>query len=425
MRKALVVVSLALILLTAGIFGMYIYESVDERAVPSVAVYAFGAELAPVAYDWEAAVFKGLVYKSFSSENISAAVDLGEIPHGPAAFSSPAGYDASFELTCDSVLISRGSGEELDEGLYEEPGSYELFFLLEKAKERFKAYGLFSFLLKFTIPEPEPEFLTGGTNLFQGEIFVMKLSNVTKDVIPSAETELGFSIFTPLAGGEWFAAVPIGNTRRPGDYAVKVSAGKYRWETVVTVKAYNFTTQNLIIDTTDPVISEANSPAAYQQYREKIPPLYNTYDDDIYWKDVFIWPVKSRISTQFGAIRYTNSNWSNPGYHWGVDIAADKGTPVKAPNDGRVVLAEYLLNTGNTLVIEHGGGLKSYFYHMDSLSVSAGTMVQKGAVVGEVGSTGYSTGPHLHFEMRIGNQAVNPLMLFEGSASLYALTDDR
>jgi len=364
------------------------------------------------------------MHKPFSAENQNAAIDLGELEQEgdarAASFVTPEGFDAAYELFLDGQRISSGNARQWREELYEEPGDYKLLISLEKPRESFEGFGSFAFCVHFTIPVPEPEFFAGRLSLTQGEIFVLKLTNVSPDVTPAAKTELGLSIFTPRGAGEWFAAIPVGNTRRPGNYKVNVNAGKFEWEVSVSVAAYDFSTQNLIIDTTNPVITEANSPAAYQQYREKIPPLFDTYDEQIYWEDTFIRPVSGgRITTQFGAIRYTNSNWSNPRHHWGVDIAADTGTPVAAPNHGRVVLAEYLLNTGFTIAIEHGGGLKSYYYHMDSINVSAGDMVQKGARIGAVGSTGYSTGPHLHFEMRIGNQAVNPIILFDGSASLY------
>ena len=420
-KSLLILLSVFVILLGAGIAGISIYDSVDEGRVPFVTVSVFGAELTPVKYGWHEPVFKGLAYKEFTSENKNAALDIGELSGADAEASVPGGYDAAYELIYEDVVVSAGSMDQLDEELYGDPGNYELLILLEKLKEEYKEYGFFSFWIKFTVPEPEPEFFTGNTSLSQGEIFVVKLTNVPEGTTPAAETELGLAIFTPRGGGEWFAAIPVGNTRAPGVYKVAVSDGKYKWETEVNVGKYNFSTQNLIIDTTDPVISEANSPAAYQQYREKIPPLFDTYDNEIYWKGTFAMPAQGRISTQFGSIRYTNSDWSNPRYHWGADIAADKGTPVSAPGAGRVVFAEYLLNTGNTVAIEHGGGLKSYFYHMNALYVNAGDMVQKGDRIGEVGSTGYSTGPHLHFEMRIGNQAINPLILCDGSASLYDL----
>lgn len=131
-------------------------------------------------------------------------------------------------------------------------------------------------------------------------------------------------------------------------------------------------------------------------------------------------PVQGRITTEFGLLRYTNGS-KTPSGHSGVDIAAPRGTPVSAPAAGRVVFSEYLLNTGNTLVIEHGGGLKSYFYHMDSLTVKVGDILTKGQNVGTVGTTGYSTGPHLHYDVRIGSKSINPWNLINGTGGFFAL----
>ena len=427
MKKKLFILALivAALVLAAAIFGKFIYDSVDGDSVPNVAIEAFGVTLEPVKSNWNATVFKGMAYKELISEDRSAALDIGELTDLTDTTVLPVGYEASYELFCDDFFVSAGRMDQWREEFYSEPGSYELSVLLEKKKEERKGYGSFSFLIRFSVPlpPPEPEFFTGNTSLAQGEVFVMKLTNIPADERPAADTDLGMSVFTPIGEGEWFAVIPIGNTRAPGAYKVTATTASDKWEVEVEVKKCDFDTQNLIIDTQDPVISEANSPEAYAQYRAKIPPLFDTYDSEMYWDGTFIRPVSGRISTQFGSIRYTNSNWSNPRYHWGVDIAADKGTPVKAPNNGRVVFAEYLLNTGNTVVIEHGGGLKSYYFHMDALYVNAGEMVKKGDHIGDVGSTGYSTGAHLHFEMRIGNQAINPLRLCEGSASMYALED--
>ena len=423
--KKLILIAFSLFVLLSvlsGVTAKFIYDGVDSSRVPHVSVKLFGSEAAPVSYHWQAAVFGGLLYKEFYFEDENAATDIGESTDYGAALKLPDGYTGVYELFHDGSFFSAGDIKKFGDHLITGPGEYELTIVLTKQREGRQDHGFFTFRVKFEVPFPEPVFIAGKTSLLQGEIFVVKLTDVAPGIIPTAATDLGMSIFTPIGEGRWFCAIPVGNTRAAGNYEVTVSAGEYTWETEVVVKAYAFDTQNLIIDTSNPVISEANSPAAYAQYREKIPPLYDTYDTEIYWEGTFKWPVSGRVSTRFGVIRYTNSDWSNPRYHWGMDIAADEGTSVLAPNNGRVVFAEYLLNTGYTAVIEHGGGLKSYYYHMYSLEVGVGDMAQKGMQIGRVGSTGYSTGPHLHYEMRIGNQAISPSMLFEGSASLYALT---
>ncbi|MCL1983591.1 MAG: M23 family metallopeptidase [Clostridiales bacterium] len=415
-----ILVALVLLLLAAGVFIGYMYDSAGYESVPAVSVWALGTVLFPDSYEWNAAVLGGLIYKEFLPEHEHSALYFGDVRGVDGRIKTPEGYDASFVLERDGELVASGGIEQWHEELFEKPGEYYLSVRIDKPKEKRKSYGYFEFYKKFTVPPPDPEFFTGRASLSQGEIFVMKLENVPDGVKPAAKTDLGLSVFVDEGDGEWFAAVPVGNTRKPGKYSVEASAGDFDWKAEVSVTAYDFDTQNLIVDTSNPVITEASSAKAYAQYREKIPPLYNTFDDEMYWEGAFVWPVNGRISTEFGSIRYTNSNWSNPRYHWGVDIAAEAGTPVAAPNSGRVVFAEYLLNTGNTVAIEHGGGFKSYYFHMSAIFVAAGDMVQKGDVIGEVGSTGYSTGPHLHFETRIGDQAVNPVMLFDGSASLYA-----
>lgn len=124
------------------------------------------------------------------------------------------------------------------------------------------------------------------------------------------------------------------------------------------------------------------------------------------WSGAFLWPVRGEISTEFGAIRFVNGEYT--GQHTGLDIESKMGTPVLATAAGKVVLAEPLIITGNTVIIDHGLGLFSLYAHMSSLSVRVGDSVVRGAVIGKVGSTGWSTSPHLHWTMSVGNVPVDP-----------------
>ena len=94
--------------------------------------------------------------------------------------------------------------------------------------------------------------------------------------------------------------------------------------------------------------------------------------------------------------------------HQGVDLAAPTGTPVYATADGRVGRAERFSSYGNYVQIEHGGALQTRYAHLSSYTVQAGQMVTKGDLIGYVGSTGRSTGPHLHYEVRVAGEAVDP-----------------
>lgn len=95
--------------------------------------------------------------------------------------------------------------------------------------------------------------------------------------------------------------------------------------------------------------------------------------------------------------------------HKGVDLAAPTGTPIYATADGFVSKAEYFSSYGNYVSIEHGARVQTRYAHMSGIEVADGTWVKKGDLIGYVGSTGRSTGPHLHYEVRIDGEAVNPV----------------
>lgn len=116
--------------------------------------------------------------------------------------------------------------------------------------------------------------------------------------------------------------------------------------------------------------------------------------------------VQPPITAPFGQ-RRTNSDGSRE-THAGIDYAATAGTLIRATSPGRVALAQPLRVRGNTVWLDHGWGVYSGYFHMSTLQVETGQLVQAGQVLGTVGTTGRSTGPHLHWEMRVGGIAVDP-----------------
>ena len=130
------------------------------------------------------------------------------------------------------------------------------------------------------------------------------------------------------------------------------------------------------------------------------------------WTQDFIWPVTGRISGRFGSQRVYRGE---PGsYHSGIDIAPGNGVPYVAPADGVVVLAvEGYSLEGNLLIIDHGQGLNSAFLHSSRLYVKEGDRVRQGQHIGDVGSSGPATGPHLHWSLKWRNARLDPL-LFTG-----------
>jgi murein DD-endopeptidase MepM/ murein hydrolase activator NlpD len=96
-----------------------------------------------------------------------------------------------------------------------------------------------------------------------------------------------------------------------------------------------------------------------------------------------------------------------------VDVTADEGEPVRAPNDGVVVLVDSQFYSGNSVVLDHGQGIYSMFFHLSKINVRHGQAVMKGDVIAEVGSTGRSTGAHLHWGVRVQGARVDPLRLIK------------
>lgn len=121
-----------------------------------------------------------------------------------------------------------------------------------------------------------------------------------------------------------------------------------------------------------------------------------------------IWPVEGESTDSFG-VRGNPFGGGSAEFHPGQDIAAPRGTPVFAPADGKVVEAGWKNGYGQTVVLDHGNGLTTRYGHLSKIEVAAGQELKRGEELGQVGSTGRSTGPHLHYEVRIGDLPVSPL----------------
>ncbi len=143
--------------------------------------------------------------------------------------------------------------------------------------------------------------------------------------------------------------------------------------------------------------------------------LKSPYKSIQLWGGAFLQPIKPRkgaYPSPFGArrdfyIRKTRS-WVHD-YHRATDIANKTGTPVKASNSGIVRIARYRGGAGNAVIIDHGSGISTAYYHMSKIKVKEGLFVRKGQVIGYVGSTGRSTGPHIHWEVRANGTRTSPL----------------
>jgi LysM repeat protein len=135
-----------------------------------------------------------------------------------------------------------------------------------------------------------------------------------------------------------------------------------------------------------------------------VPGAKARYDDNVSrgnWEPGFRWPTQGSISSPFGY------RWGR--LHAGIDIAADTGNPIYTAQGGRVVFAGWKGGYGLAVIVDHGRGWETLYGHADEIYVSYGQIIQSGQCIGAVGNTGYSTGPHLHFEVLYQGVPINPM----------------
>ncbi len=137
--------------------------------------------------------------------------------------------------------------------------------------------------------------------------------------------------------------------------------------------------------------------------------IFETATPQKLWDGPFSSPVTGAPVSGFGTRSIFNGQPRRP--HGGVDLRAAEGTPIKAPNSGMVVLATDLYFSGNTIIIDHGLGLYSYFAHLSRMAVAQGDSVSPGDLIGYVGATGRASGPHLHWTVELNHARIDPFSL--------------
>ena len=213
--------------------------------------------------------------------------------------------------------------------------------------------------------------------------------------------------------GSWRALVGLDLAIAPGPLETTVTArGPGGIVTIghpLTVLAKRFPTRRLTVNPAlvDPPASELER---IKRETARANEIYASPAAQTLWAGTFVRPVAAPANSRFGSRSIFNGGQrSSP--HTGADFLSGAGTPIKAPNAGRIRLAENLYFSGNTVIIDHGQGLFSLFAHLSAFEVHEGDAVATGDVIGLVGATGRVTGPHLHWAMRANGARIDPLSL--------------
>jgi hypothetical protein len=243
----------------------------------------------------------------------------------------------------------------------------------------------------------------------QGEVLKVRVTD-TSYLVRNATPDMGSVVFAGRKApffqqpdGTFLALLPVSVFQKPGSYPLEVHDpnGPVVQTLQVAVIDGRYRTQN---------VNVSKSTAGLQPLpgeMEAIQALKDTLTPIRYWQEPFISPTVDCQNSPFGVKRYHNGQPTGD-YHKGVDLRSPQGSPIKAINGGKVQIARMYRLHGGTVGLDHGQGVGSIYIHMSKVAVQPGEQVKKGDVIGYVGSTGFATGPHLHWGMYVSGLPVNP-----------------
>ena len=248
----------------------------------------------------------------------------------------------------------------------------------------------------------------------QGEVCVVRVA-AWKNLknLEGEFQKVKISMNPDSAGKGYEGLLAVDMDTKPGKYQVKVrgtdQGGKgLAGASSVEVKKVSFNTQTLslpssMVDLDPKTLERVNGET------KRVEELFQRARKERLWKGSFLRPVQGEISTPFGLRRVINRQNKSP--HSGVDLRAGEGTPILASNSGTVALVDDFFFSGKSVILDHGQGIYSMYFHLSEFLVREGEKISRGDVLGQVGSTGRSTGPHLHWGVIVHGAKVDPFSL--------------
>ena len=280
---------------------------------------------------------------------------------------------------------------------------------------------VFPGLCQSALPAPPSDLMIShrARSLQPGEVVLLTVESPRpiKEVSGTAFSK-AFPLYSSRDSKEWQGLIGIDPEIRAGRYSVDVrgtgiDGQPFHSTHVLEVRGKQFPTRRLNVDekyVTPP--EEAQERIRFESQR--VEKIFAALTPRRLWNGPFVAPVQGPATSSFGRRNILNGKPRSA--HWGTDFTADVGTPITAPNSGKVVLAAELYFSGNTIIIDHGLGLYSFLAHLSQFSVHEGDDVKAGELIGRAGATGRVTGPHLHWTVRLVGARVDPLSLIAALA---------
>ena len=239
-----------------------------------------------------------------------------------------------------------------------------------------------------------------------GEAISVTVETTDKDGTPTVSSaKRTYPVFL-IEENKYRAFIPTTPLDKPGSMSIDIKVDEKTEKVTVPLKERNFPVQKITIKKTSSLSATKTELERVREFKKIVTPKK-------LWNGKFIPPNSGKVSSVFGVLRYYNGVFAKDYYHTGVDYAGGYGSAVVAPAAGRVVLvgleSKGFRVHGNTVGIDHGQGVLSIFLHLSSINVKEGQMVSPGDKIGKIGSTGASTGPHLHWGLYVNGVAVDPV----------------
>ncbi|HYW20793.1 MAG TPA: M23 family metallopeptidase [Nodularia sp. (in: cyanobacteria)] len=210
-----------------------------------------------------------------------------------------------------------------------------------------------------------------------------------------------------IAPNKYRALIPTTPLDKPGTITLRVFGDNQVQNLAVNLRNRTFPTQRINLPPGSAGVK------ATEHELQRVAAFKAMQTPQKHWNGQLLKPNKGRITTIYGVRRYYNGKFANDYYHRGIDYAGAAGSPVVAPASGTVALVGKVSQGfrvhGNTIGIDHGQGVTTILMHLNSINVKEGDFVKAGQLVGTVGSTGASTGPHLHWGLYVNGQSVDPV----------------
>jgi murein DD-endopeptidase MepM/ murein hydrolase activator NlpD len=253
---------------------------------------------------------------------------------------------------------------------------------------------------------PQPEIVLSPSSPGPGDIMIVTVKGMNGPVDGTFNDK---KIHFNPSQDAFRAVVGIDLFTEPGSYPLSITSTGGTEHRTIAVQKKVYPVQHLTLPKGMVELSPENEARVEREL--KLTNAIWPNETNRVWDGGFMNPREGKIVTLFGVRRFMNKIPKNP--HTGVDVEAEEGDPVRAPNNGIVRLVDDLYYSGNSVVLDHGQGLYTMFFHLSKVLVKQGQQVKKGDVIALVGSTGRSTGAHLHWGVRLQGARVDPMELIK------------